>query len=235
MCSVSNTQSTVSWPAKRFRPSLILWFLRRIIFRALQGLGGAGVYSLTLFSFVRIVPYKHFDKVSSLAGGISSLGLVLGPLLGGAIANNGSWRWVFLYKCVYFFYSRRMWRFFCLSRNTQCPGWCAFLDIHVLCHSISFSKCKDPQRSRHQKTTVAWHKIFLSPCGPSRIVLDSDCMLFHNCCASRRKLSVLLELTIGYFIFRDFWDILHTVCFMGVIYLSKWHGNHPNVPMAAHT
>ncbi|CAI7604174.1 unnamed protein product [Penicillium pancosmium] len=69
-----------------------------IIFRAFQGLGGAGVYSLTLFSFVRIVPYKHFDKVSSLAGGISSLGLVLGPLLGGAIANNGSWRWVFLYN-----------------------------------------------------------------------------------------------------------------------------------------
>ncbi|OQE28648.1 hypothetical protein PENSTE_c003G06388 [Penicillium steckii] len=69
-----------------------------IIFRALQGLGGAGVYSLTLYSFVRIVPYKHFDKVSSLAGGISSLGLVLGPLLGGAIANKGSWRWVFLYN-----------------------------------------------------------------------------------------------------------------------------------------
>ncbi|KAJ5104224.1 major facilitator superfamily domain-containing protein [Penicillium argentinense] len=69
-----------------------------IIFRAFQGLGGAGVYSLTLFSFVRIVPYKHFDKVSSLAGGISSLGLVLGPLLGGAIANSGSWRWVFLYN-----------------------------------------------------------------------------------------------------------------------------------------
>jgi MFS family permease len=49
------------------------------------------------------VPYKHFDKVSSLAGGISSLGLVLGPLLGGTIANNGSWRWVFLYKYVYLF------------------------------------------------------------------------------------------------------------------------------------
>lgn len=72
----------------------------RIICRAFQGFGGAGVYSLTLYSFVRIVPYRHFDKVSSLAGGISSLGLVLGPLLGGAIANNGSWRWVFLYKYV---------------------------------------------------------------------------------------------------------------------------------------
>ncbi|OKP03705.1 hypothetical protein PENSUB_6858 [Penicillium subrubescens] len=57
-----------------------------IICRAFQGLGGAGVYTLTLFSFVRIVPYNQYDKASSLGGGILSLGLVLGPLLGGAIA-----------------------------------------------------------------------------------------------------------------------------------------------------
>lgn len=87
-------------PESEISPELSL-SISRIIFRSLQGLGGAGVYSLTLFSFVRIVPYQHFDKVSSLAGGISSLGLVLGPLLGGAIASNGSWRWVFLYKYVY--------------------------------------------------------------------------------------------------------------------------------------
>ncbi|KAJ5716145.1 major facilitator superfamily domain-containing protein, partial [Penicillium malachiteum] len=69
-----------------------------IICRAFQGLGGAGVYSLNLYAFVRVFPYRHFDKASSFAGGISSLGLVLGPLLGGVIANNGSWRWIFLYN-----------------------------------------------------------------------------------------------------------------------------------------
>ncbi|GAA90147.1 efflux pump antibiotic resistance protein [Aspergillus luchuensis IFO 4308] len=67
-----------------------------IICRAFQGLAGAGVYSLTLFSFLRIVPYEQYDKISSVAGAILSLGLVLGPLFGGAIASGGSWRWVFL-------------------------------------------------------------------------------------------------------------------------------------------
>ncbi|GFF73970.1 efflux pump antibiotic resistance protein [Aspergillus udagawae] len=67
-----------------------------IICRAFQGLGGGGIYSLALFSFVRIVPYEKYDKISSVAGAILSLGLVLGPLFGGAIANSGSWRWVFL-------------------------------------------------------------------------------------------------------------------------------------------
>lgn len=70
----------------------------RIICRAFQGVGGAGVYSLTLFSFVRIVPYRQYDTISSVAGGILSLGLVLGPLIGGAVAEKGSWRWVFLCK-----------------------------------------------------------------------------------------------------------------------------------------
>lgn len=61
-------------------------------------MGGAGVYSLALFSFARIMPYEKYDIASSVAGGVISLGFVLGPLLGGAIANDGNWLWVFLYK-----------------------------------------------------------------------------------------------------------------------------------------
>jgi MFS family permease len=75
----------------------------RVICRAFQGLGGAGIYTLTLFSILRILPYEQYDRASSLAGGILSIGLVLGPLLGGAIANNGKWRWVFLLKYVHSF------------------------------------------------------------------------------------------------------------------------------------
>ncbi|KAJ5329667.1 major facilitator superfamily domain-containing protein [Penicillium brevicompactum] len=67
-----------------------------IICRAFQGLGGAGIYSLSLFSILRLLPYEQYDKASSLAGGILSIGLVIGPLLGGAISNDGKWRWVFL-------------------------------------------------------------------------------------------------------------------------------------------
>ncbi|KAF9893068.1 hypothetical protein FE257_012479 [Aspergillus nanangensis] len=67
-----------------------------IICRAFQGMGGAGIYSLTLFSFIRMVSKEHYSTASSSAGAIFSLGLVLGPLMGGAIAEHGNWRWVFL-------------------------------------------------------------------------------------------------------------------------------------------
>ncbi|OJI85991.1 hypothetical protein ASPTUDRAFT_922461 [Aspergillus tubingensis CBS 134.48] len=67
-----------------------------IIFRAFQGIGGAGVYSLVIFSLIRMVSKKHYATVTGLSGVVFSLGLVLGPLFGGAIAEHGNWRWVFL-------------------------------------------------------------------------------------------------------------------------------------------
>ncbi|KAJ5133361.1 major facilitator superfamily domain-containing protein [Penicillium atrosanguineum] len=70
----------------------------RIICRAFQGIGAAGVYTLACFSFIRIVPPEQYKLTTTIAGGVISLGLVLGPLFGGAISNSGKWRWVFLYK-----------------------------------------------------------------------------------------------------------------------------------------
>ncbi|KAI3010430.1 hypothetical protein CBS147346_1643 [Aspergillus niger] len=67
-----------------------------IICRAFQGIGGAGVYSLVIFSLIRMVSKKHYAAVTGLSGVVFSLGLVLGPLFGGAIARHGDWRWVFL-------------------------------------------------------------------------------------------------------------------------------------------
>ncbi|KAL4778560.1 major facilitator superfamily domain-containing protein, partial [Aspergillus varians] len=67
-----------------------------IVFRAFQGIGAAGVYTLTLFSLLRLVPHNKYDMIASTAAGIMSLGLVLGPLVGGAINISGSWRWIFL-------------------------------------------------------------------------------------------------------------------------------------------
>ncbi|OJJ38042.1 hypothetical protein ASPWEDRAFT_734149 [Aspergillus wentii DTO 134E9] len=67
-----------------------------IICRAFQGVGAAGVYTLTLFSFVRIVPLAKYDLIAAIAAVILALGLVLGPLFGGAIDESGHWRWVFL-------------------------------------------------------------------------------------------------------------------------------------------
>ncbi|KAL4875012.1 major facilitator superfamily domain-containing protein [Aspergillus karnatakaensis] len=67
-----------------------------IICRAFQGIGGSGVYSLSLFSIVRIVAKERYAAASAFGGGVFALGLVLGPLFGGAIAEHRNWRWVFL-------------------------------------------------------------------------------------------------------------------------------------------
>jgi MFS family permease len=64
----------------------------------LQGIGAAGVYTLTLFSLLRLVPQSKYDLIATVAAAIMSLGLALGPLLGGAINISDQWRWVFLLK-----------------------------------------------------------------------------------------------------------------------------------------
>lgn len=67
-----------------------------IICRVFQGIGGSGIYSLSLFSIIRILSKEQYALATSIGGGTFALGLVLGPLFGGAIAQHGDWRWVFL-------------------------------------------------------------------------------------------------------------------------------------------
>ncbi|PIG69496.1 efflux pump antibiotic resistance protein [Aspergillus arachidicola] len=63
------------------------------MFTAFSG-GCGGAQSLSQLIICRA--FQGYDTISSVAGGILSLGLVLGPLIGGAVAEKGSWRWVFL-------------------------------------------------------------------------------------------------------------------------------------------
>jgi MFS family permease len=70
----------------------------RIICRAFQGIGGSGVFSLSLFSLICIAPPGKFDAVSAAGSAVIAIGMVLGAILGGAICSAGAWRWVFLYK-----------------------------------------------------------------------------------------------------------------------------------------
>ncbi|KAF2465948.1 MFS multidrug transporter-like protein [Lindgomyces ingoldianus] len=66
-----------------------------IVFRAFQGVGAAG-YALCAIIFVELVPKEKYVKYTASLSFVYALSLSLGPIFGGAISGNGSWRWVFL-------------------------------------------------------------------------------------------------------------------------------------------
>ncbi|PYH88111.1 MFS general substrate transporter [Aspergillus ellipticus CBS 707.79] len=67
-----------------------------IIFRAFQGIGGAGNYSLCTVIVMELVPPEKFAVYTSSIAVVYVFSLVLGPLFGGAITQHTTWRWVFL-------------------------------------------------------------------------------------------------------------------------------------------
>ncbi|KAG0058515.1 hypothetical protein BGZ89_001211 [Linnemannia elongata] len=66
-----------------------------IIGRAVQGIGGSGILTLSLILVADIVPLRNRGKYQSLTAFVYALASVFGPLLGGAFSDNVSWRWAF--------------------------------------------------------------------------------------------------------------------------------------------
>ncbi|KAF9097232.1 hypothetical protein BGX23_009480 [Mortierella sp. AD031] len=67
-----------------------------ILFRAVQGMGGSGLFSLMLIIatdlFETLDERARFQTVVGLAFGVSG---VVGPLLGGVFVEHSTWRWCF--------------------------------------------------------------------------------------------------------------------------------------------
>lgn len=66
--------------------------------RALQGIGGSGLYSLSIVIFPEITPPKMRMWIAGIVGGVVAIAGVFGPLVGGIITNYTTWRWVFWIK-----------------------------------------------------------------------------------------------------------------------------------------
>ncbi|KAI1074625.1 major facilitator superfamily transporter [Whalleya microplaca] len=66
-----------------------------IAWRALQGLGGSGLYSITMIILPEISPPKMQKFIAGLIGIVITLSSVLGPVLGGILTHYTTWRWVF--------------------------------------------------------------------------------------------------------------------------------------------
>src|ERR687889_254597 len=66
-----------------------------IAFRVLQGLGGGMIMPVGMAVMAQTAGPHRVGRVMSVIGVPMLLGPILGPVLGGLIVDNASWRWIF--------------------------------------------------------------------------------------------------------------------------------------------
>jgi DHA2 family multidrug resistance protein len=66
-----------------------------VVFRALQGLAGAGLVPLSQATLLQINPPERHGHAMAVFGTGTILGPIMGPALGGWLTQDYSWRWVF--------------------------------------------------------------------------------------------------------------------------------------------
>jgi EmrB/QacA subfamily drug resistance transporter len=66
-----------------------------IFFRGLQGLGAGGLMTLTFAIIGDVVPPRQRGKYQGYFTAVFAFSSIIGPLLGGVLTDDLSWRWVF--------------------------------------------------------------------------------------------------------------------------------------------
>src|SRR4051812_7336349 len=66
-----------------------------IAFRAIQGLGGGGLMVSAQAAIGDVVPPRERGKWTGLFGAVFGVSSIAGPLIGGFLTSNASWRWIF--------------------------------------------------------------------------------------------------------------------------------------------
>ncbi|KAL8754376.1 MAG: hypothetical protein Q9199_004396 [Rusavskia elegans] len=66
-----------------------------IIGRAIAGAGNAGVFSGVIVIMIPLLPLRKRPAYQATLGAIWGISSITGPLIGGALAHNISWRWCF--------------------------------------------------------------------------------------------------------------------------------------------
>ncbi|PKK42889.1 hypothetical protein CI102_12751, partial [Trichoderma harzianum] len=69
-----------------------------IICRGFQGIGGSGLYALSMIILTQQCPPQLRQYIGSIIGVVIASAGILGPVLGGIFAQYTSWRWIFWMK-----------------------------------------------------------------------------------------------------------------------------------------
>ena len=69
--------------------------LQLILFRALQGLGGAGLMSMAQAVIADVVAPRERGRYQGYMAGTWGVASIAGPILGGYMTDHLSWRWIF--------------------------------------------------------------------------------------------------------------------------------------------
>ncbi|KAF2458812.1 major facilitator superfamily domain-containing protein [Lineolata rhizophorae] len=66
-----------------------------LVGRAVQGIGGGGIVSMTLIILTDIVPLRQRPRYIGYVQGAWAIGTISGPVIGGAVTEHSTWRWMF--------------------------------------------------------------------------------------------------------------------------------------------
>lgn len=90
-----------------------------IICRAFQGIGASGLYSLAQVVLFEVGPTHKPSLLGALIGITLAVSFVLGPVLGGVISSQLTWRWIFWIKYRHIHCRTQI----SANYSSQCPIW----------------------------------------------------------------------------------------------------------------
>jgi EmrB/QacA subfamily drug resistance transporter len=94
LCGMSGS-ALLGGPGDISPHSLSAGMIQLILFRAVQGLGAGGLMVGVMAIIGDLVPPRERGRYQGMMAGIMAIAMVAGPLVGGFITDNLSWRWAF--------------------------------------------------------------------------------------------------------------------------------------------